>query len=787
MTNLNEQINQLHQKLQALQAKQEDVSNEMKALRAAIIQLQKAHNAQHASTHRSPIATPPQGSTAQAIQNKAPKQAATTGQGKAPKGKSDLEKFIGENLINKIGILITIIGVAIGAKYSIDNELISPISRIGLGYLTGILLLALGFKLKGKYLNYSAVLMSGAIAIMYFITYAAYSFYFLMPQSMAFVLMLIFTVFAVAVAIRYNRQVIAHIGLVGAYAVPILLSDGSGNVSVLFSYMSIINIGILFIAFAKYWKQLYYASYGLSWLVFLLWYATEYNAEQHFSLALLFLAIFFAIFYITAIAYKVIRNKAFAISEIALLIGNTFIFYSLGFSILKNHSTGEALLGWFTIGNAVLHFAMSLIIYRQKLSDKTLFYLLSGLGLLFLTLSVPVQMNGKWITLLWAGEAALLFWISRAKKVAFYEKLSYPLMLLAFISLSFEWIHIYQNLYSTFATDTKIVPVFNTHFMTSILFVVAFGFINILEQNPKYSSSLNPQKSIRSVMRLLIPAILLFSLYYTFYLELSLYWNKLYNSATILLDANQQVYPDFYTKHDLLHFKTLSLLSYTILFITALSWLNLVWIKKKTLSYTSLLLSLVATLWLLTNGLEAFSALQSSYSSAGTGLPSQPSLLNIGVRYIVYACTALMLMAAYKTVHQDFIQGTTKTTYYLMLHFLVLLVASYELSSWLEIGGATQSNKLAISILWGLYSLFLISVGIWKKNKPLRIGAIVLFGATLFKLFLYDISQLNTVAKTIVFVSLGVLLLIISFMYNKYKHLIFDDSKAKQKKETENT
>ena len=41
--------------------------------------------------------------------------------GNSPKVKSNIEKFIGENLINKIGILITIIGVFIGVKYSIGK------------------------------------------------------------------------------------------------------------------------------------------------------------------------------------------------------------------------------------------------------------------------------------------------------------------------------------------------------------------------------------------------------------------------------------------------------------------------------------------------------------------------------------------------------------------------------------------------------------------------------------------------------------------------------------------
>ena len=64
----------------------------------------------------------------------------------------------------------------------------------------------------------------------------------------------------------------------------------------------------------------------------------------------------------------------------------------------------------------------------------------------------------------------------------------------------------------------------------------------------------------------------------------------------------------------------------------------------------------------------------------------------------------------------------------------------------------------------------------WKNNKNLRIGAIVLFSITLIKLFFYDISHLDTLSKTIVFVSLGILLLIISFLYNKFKDIIFDEN-----------
>ena len=90
----------------------------------------------------------------------------------------------------------------------------------------------------------------------------------------------------------------------------------------------------------------------------------------------------------------------------------------------------------------------------------------------------------------------------------------------------------------------------------------------------------------------------------------------------------------------------------------------------------------------------------------------------------------------------------------------------------LGIANASQSDKLGLSIFWGVYALFLIALGLWKKKQHLRIGGMVLFALTLVKLFLYDLAHLETIAKTIVLVSLGVLLLIISFLYNKYKERV---------------
>ena len=115
----------------------------------------------------------------------------------------------------------------------------------------------------------------------------------------------------------------------------------------------------------------------------------------------------------------------------------------------------------------------------------------------------------------------------------------------------------------------------------------------------------------------------------------------------------------------------------------------------------------------------------------------------------------------------------------ILLHITILTVVSNELINWMDLYKPGQSYKLGLSILFGIYALFLVALGIRKKKTHLRIGAFVLFAATLLKLFLYDIAYLNTISKTIVFVSLGILLLISSFLYTKYRKQIFEDHEEK--------
>lgn len=774
MADNSDKTNQLLEKLELLLKRQEDFSREISSLQVEIEKLTIADKGKgqpkvEASTTVTDaeiqIRTEPVGPQVQA---EAVPTKTTVSEAKPPKVKSDLEKFIGENLVNKIGIAITVIGVAIGAQYAIDNQLISPLTRIILGYLFGITMLGFAIKLKKKYSGFSAVLLSGSMAIMYFLTYFAYDFYGLIPQGIAFAFMLIFTAFTVLAALHYDKQVIAHIGLVGAYAVPFFLSDGSGKAGVLFTYMAIINIGILATTFKKYWKSLYYVAFGLTWLIYFSWYVSEYETAEHFGLALTFLTIFFGIFYMAFLAYKLLRKEKFERQDIILLLANAFVFYGIGYTQLEYHEVGGQLLGIFTLINAAIHFGVAATIHRQKLADRNLFYMVAGLVLVFITIAVPVQLDGNWVTLLWAGEAALLFWIGRTKRLPVYEKLSYPLMLLAFISIAHDWAVIYDHYYLA-SHEAWMTPVFNINFLSALLFIAAFGFINVLNQDKRYSRPPIARKVVSKLVTVAIPAMLLITVYYAFRLEIAHYWNQLYTGSLVESESYN------HGNYDMRSFKTIWIINYSLLFFAVLAFFNLKKIRNQQLGRINMVLILLSLVVFLTQGLYALSELRESYLKNTLSEYYERGAFNIGIRYVSLGFVALALVACYQYTRQDFIQRNFKVVFDYILHVSVVWIASSELIHWMDMASSTQSYKLGLSILWGVYALFLISLGIWKKRKHLRMGAIALFGITLIKLFFYDIAHLDTLGKTIVLVVLGVLLLIISFLYNKYKHIISDE------------
>jgi uncharacterized membrane protein len=665
----------------------------------------------------------------------------------------ELENFIGTNLISKIGIIITIIGVFIGAKYAIDKELISPLLRIIFSYLFAGILFFLALRLKPKYENFSAILMGGGLAVTYFITYIAFSFYQLFPQGVAFAIMILTTGAAVGVALWYNQKAIAFIGQVAAYAIPFLLGDRSGNAAILFAYISIINTGLLVLSFKKDWKILYHTAFFLTWLIYAFWEVGTPNTPFKIKTGLVFFTINFFTFYITFLSYKIYKKQLYQLGEISILLLNALFFFFLGTHLISESFTSHRALTWFTLANAAIHLIAGYLIYRMTLADKTVSQLICGLGLLFITIAIPIELNGSWVTLLWTLEATILFYVAFKNKRGLYLEIALPIVIIASLSLLEDWGNNYPNIKGLSSLITK-APFTNLNFWLSLFVCCCLGYMSWA---PGRDFLPDTSRNTNIFYHKVLPVIFLVLLYFTFYNEIHLAWD-------ILI----QQHNSFNSNYSLL--QTVSLLIFSCVYVAGLIYANARWFRKNDIRYLLLLAAVVVNMVMVVKGLYVLGELRENYLHQTA---TSPSASLIFIRYFCFLALAVLWISAWRDVKASSTSSSSLMFFSLLFNFTLLSIICNEFIHWMDLAGYSNQYKLGLSIICGVYALALVFAGIVRKKKHLRIGGMSLFGLTLLKLFFYDLSSLSTISKTIVLLMLGILLLVASFLYNKYKDLLF--------------
>jgi uncharacterized membrane protein len=686
--------------------------------------------------------------------------------------RSNLEDFIGTNLFNKIGILILIIGISIGTKFAIDRDLISPMVRLILGYALGGALLFFAYRLKQKYHNFSAVLISGSMAIIYFMTFAGIIYLKILGVNTAFTIMVIVTVFTVYQALRYDREVIAIIGLVGAYAIPFLIGDDPEGYIFLFYYMAIINAGILIISIKRYWKLLFYIAFIATWMIYLSWWAnTDFADLRPFRYSIIFSGIFFLLFYASFLLNKVINKIDFSFEDVMLILSNALIFYGLSY-VNFEIEVWRANLGMFTLINASIHILVWLIIYYWRGGDKKLLRLIAGLAIAFITITIPIQYDGYWVTILWFTEALVLLTAGRVLKAYFYEFAAYPIFILGLYSLMEDW----KNAYAEFGTmDQEVVYnlFFNINFLEGLIIIILLVVANYICFNPRFPAMKNLDDTFKNLIGIYLGGALVFILYYTFRIEMAIGFNQMFveSGAPYVSGADESLAEA--GNQDIRDFKIIWIHIYSMVFFSLITITNILKFRNEKLGQFNLIINGVTLFAFLVQGLLTLSALRESFIDPEFPDRFIPGIENILIRYLAIVVFAYMVAVNYWLIRQKFMKEDMKLYMNLFIALATLWILSSELFHWLDFAGYTSADKLGLSILWGVFSLILIIIGISNKLKYLRVGAIILFGITLLKLSIYDIRGMDSLSKTVVFISLGILLLIISFLYNKYRKIIF--------------
>ncbi|MBC7845902.1 MAG: DUF2339 domain-containing protein [Flavobacterium sp.] len=698
----------------------------------------------------------------------------------------DLEKFIGENLINKIGILILVLGISYFVKYAIDKDWINEPARVGIGMLSGTLIMGIAHKLRQKYAAFSSVFVAGAISVFYFTIGIAFHSYHLFGQTTAFIIMVLITIFSCLISLSYNRKELAVLSLIGGFAVPFMVSTGQGNYVVLLTYILILNIGILALAYHKKWEIINILSYVFTVILFGAWLFKDlYEKTPHYLGALVFGFAFYLVFIGINIINNVRTKGLFSPIELSILASNTFLFYGAGMLVLEQYH--PELKGLFTAALGLLNFGYAWFLYKKFGLDKTAVYLLIGLTLTFITLAIPIQFEGNFITLFWAAEAVMLMWLGQKSKVTYYRLASVIVHFLMIGSLLMDWSQIYTST-STFTI------VFNKICLTGIFAVVSlFAVCYVLkkedEELEQFGFVFNPKKYRNSlgIIGIIIgyfvglfeigfqanshiiganSAITLPILFHLIFSALLFYRlckiknTVRYQLASIIAVINIVLFAFCFSKYAFYeHEQYISTgiyqrigfyLHYISLFITMFFGYRLYQINKEN---------------------PVFELFQKKI------------VIWIAAFFIIYlASTELMLHGLVISNSPVTIQDIQSSNLYKISEPAFI---SEQLASSLIQDTRTQIIKTLYPILWGILAFVFLIIGIRKRIKNLRIIALSLLGITILKLFLFDISNASETGKIIAFILLGILILIISFVYQKLKVLVQDDNKPNETNETE--
>jgi uncharacterized membrane protein len=174
-----------------------------------------------------------------------------------PRKPFDWESLIGVKLFSWIAGIALVLAALFFLSYSVEHGWLSPPVRASLGLATGVVLLLLCELRVARDYSFTANAMDGAgIAILYATLFAMHAIWHLLPASAAFALMLIVTAIAVLLSIRRDSVFIALLGLVGGFATPALLSTGENKPIALFSYLLLLNVGLLWVAIQRRWPLL---------------------------------------------------------------------------------------------------------------------------------------------------------------------------------------------------------------------------------------------------------------------------------------------------------------------------------------------------------------------------------------------------------------------------------------------------------------------------------------------------------------------------------------------------
>jgi len=357
---------------------------------------------------------------------------AQSGRGAAPTKSStpvDMEALIGGSWLNRIGIVALIAAVSFFLKYAFDNNWIGPRGRVGIGVLLGAAMLPWSQWLLARgYQYFSEGIAAFGAAVLYLSIWAGWHYYALFTQSVAFGSMIAVTAAMAIVALGRDSQRIAVLSLLGGFLTPAIVSTGKDQQVVLFIYLLILGAGLLVMAARRDWRWLAPLAFVLSQIYFWDWYVTFYRTDK-LERTVAFATLFFLL-YAAMPLLRAIRLSRIEEIDVIVILANAFAYLGALYAMLWPANRWPLTL--LVLALSAAYVIAARLIPPPKVGESPLTrYLFAGLALTFATLAIPIRLDGKWITLAFAVEGAILVWTGFRSLTLLLRQAGYLLLAIA--------------------------------------------------------------------------------------------------------------------------------------------------------------------------------------------------------------------------------------------------------------------------------------------------------------------------------------------------------------------
>jgi uncharacterized membrane protein len=352
--------------------------------------------------------------------------------------------IFGGNPIAKIGIFILFLGLAFALRYAAELGLLPVWLRYTAVALAGLAMLALGWRWRAREDSYGLVMQGGGIAVLYLTTLAAMKIHPLLDMGYGFAILVMVAAVAATLSVMQNAFVLALIAALGGFAAPVLASTGEGNHILLFSYLAVLNLGLVSIAWFKSWRTLniigYVSSFGLggAW-------ALQHYRDELFWTTEPYLLLLFVIYVLVTFLFarRTLADTPLSENEGLFEMAKSapgevrYVDGSLAFGVpFSAFWVQHHLVAPFQYGAAIsaaafgtFYFLIAwLLVFRTGKRYALLAETMVVLGIVFGTLSIPL-LETPWTSAAWAVEAAGVYWVGFRQRQTYIRLIALAVLL----------------------------------------------------------------------------------------------------------------------------------------------------------------------------------------------------------------------------------------------------------------------------------------------------------------------------------------------------------------------